>query len=83
MVTVKANFSDIASWLEIHKQIFTPEDLQQFDRAIKLAEMYYQGSKFYPTDVDLLTHALTCAAMVASLNLYPDAVIATILFSLP
>ena len=83
MVTVKANFSDIASWLEIHKQVFTPEDTHQFEHAIKLAEMYYQGSKFYPTDVDLLTHALTCAAMVASLNLYPDAVIATILFSLP
>lgn len=83
MVTVKANFSDINSWLEIQSQVFNDVEIKQFENAIKLAESYYVGSKFYPTDVDLLTHALTCAATVANLNLFPDAVIATILFSLP
>ena len=83
MVTVKANFHDINSWLEVHQELFDPEDIKHFEKAIAIAENYYQGSKFYPTDVDLLMHALNCAATVASLNLYPDAVIATILFAIP
>lgn len=83
MVTVKANFHDVASWIENHRQLFNSADVEQFERAIKLAEVYYQGSKFYPTDVDLLMHCLTCASTVANLNLYPDAVIATLLFALP
>ena len=83
MVTVKASFYDVNSWLDIHREMFEPEDIENFEKAIKIAEVYYQGNKFYPTDIDLLMHALNCAATVASLNLYPDAVIATILFAIP
>jgi GTP pyrophosphokinase len=83
MVTVKANFHDVNSWLDIHQELFEPDDIVNFEKAIKIAEVYYQGNKFYPTDIDLLMHALNCAATVASLNLYPDAVIATILFAIP
>ena len=83
MVTVKANFHDVKSWLDIHQELFEPDDIVNFEKAIKIAEVYYQGSKFYPTDIDLLMHALNCAATVASLNLYADAVIATILFAIP
>lgn len=83
MVTVKKSFSDINSWLANQQENFTQEEVELFARAITIAESYYLGNKFYPTDVDLLTHALSCANTVASLYLYSDAVIATILYALP
>lgn len=83
MVTVKTKFTDVASWLSIYRQSFSAAETQQFEAAIKLAQKYYRGNKFYPTNVDLLMHALTCASTVANLNLYFDAVVATILFDLP
>ncbi|MBP9742201.1 MAG: bifunctional (p)ppGpp synthetase/guanosine-3',5'-bis(diphosphate) 3'-pyrophosphohydrolase [Burkholderiales bacterium] len=83
MVTVKTNFSDATSWLNIYSQEFSDKEVQQFKQAIKLAQAYYGGNKFYPTNVDVLMHALSCASTVANLNLYSDAVIATILFDLP
>ena len=83
MVTVKTNFNDASSWLNIYSQEFSNEEVRQFEQAIKLAQTYYTGNKFYPTNVDVLMHALTCASTVANLNLYSDAVIATILFDLP
>lgn len=83
MVTVKHEFYDINSWLEIQKKYFTQEECEQFQSAIETAKPYYANQKFYPTDVDLMLHALTCANMVAELNLYADAVIATILFAIP
>src|SRR5579863_8031243 len=83
MVTVKHEFHDPDSWLEIQKKYFTPDECEQFRLAIEIAKMYYIGQKFYPTDVDLMLHALTCANKVVELNLYADAVIATILFSIP
>lgn len=83
MVTVKSNFNDVQSWLNVQRQNFKPEEIEQFIQAIKIAEIYYQGKVFYPTTLDLLLHSLTCAAMVAELHLYADAVTATILYALP
>lgn len=83
MVTVKSNFNDINSWLEVQKQYFTAAEIETFSKAIKVAESYYQDKVFYPTTKDLLLHSLTCAAMVAELHLYADAVTATILYALP
>lgn len=83
MVTVKHEFNDADSWLEIQKKHFIPEECAQFQLAIEIASTYYVNQKFYPTDVDLMLHALTCANKVADLNLYADAVIATILFAVP
>ena len=83
MVTVKHDFTDVNSWLEAQKHFFGEEVLAQFNSAIEIAQQYYQNQKFYPTNVDLLKHALTCANTVAELNLFPEAVIATILFALP
>jgi GTP pyrophosphokinase len=83
MVTIKKNFHDTQSWLEIQKQHFTDDEVKLFARAISIAEVYYKDRLFYPTDVDLLKHALLCANTIASFNLYADAVIATILFALP
>jgi len=83
MVTVKHEFHDPGSWLEIQKKYFTLDECEQFRVAIETAKMYYTGQKFYPTDIDLMLHALTCANKVAELNLYADAVVATILFAVP
>ena len=83
MVTVKSSFNDVQSWLELQKANFNQAELAQFEQAIKIAEIYYQGKIFYPTDRDMLLHALTCAATVAELHLYADAVVATILYALP
>ena len=83
MVTVKQNFKDIQSWLDIQKKNFTETEIQHFESAIVLAESYYSGQNFYPTNVDLLLHALTCANKVAELHLYADAVCATILYAIP
>ncbi len=83
MVTVKSNFHDVNSWLEIQRAHFTPAEIEQFKRAIHLAEQFYNGKAFYPTDIDMLLHALTCANKVSELHLYADAVTATILFALP
>ncbi len=83
MVTVAHSFSDAKSWIDLHLDSFTEDEIQNFQSAIEIAQTYYAGNKFYPTDVDLLMHALTCAHKVAELHLYSDAVIATILFALP
>ncbi len=83
MVTVKKSFSDISSWIDNQQENFDADEIELFEKAITIAESYYQGKKFFPTDVDLLTHALSCANTVASLHLYSDAVIATILYALP
>lgn len=83
MVTVRYNFNDITSWLKSQEDHFNVSEIEKFSNAIDLASQYYQGQKFYPTDVDLLAHALTCAVKVAKLNLLSEAVIATILFALP
>jgi GTP pyrophosphokinase len=83
MVTVKSNFHDVNSWLEVQRQHFTLAEIEDFEAAIHIAEQYYQAQVFYPTDVDLLLHSLNCANKVAELHLYADAVTATILYALP
>ncbi|MFN8769572.1 MAG: RelA/SpoT family protein [Neisseriaceae bacterium] len=83
MVTVKQNFYDVSSWIENQRQHFDESEIKQFLKAIEIAEIYYKDKYFYPTNIDLLKHALRCANTIASLNLYSDAVIATIFFALP
>ncbi|MFN7095144.1 MAG: HD domain-containing protein, partial [Burkholderiales bacterium] len=83
MVTVNYGFDDINSWLDIQRKAFTEAEIAAFITAITIAKRYYGESKFYPTEVNLFMHALTCAEKVAELHLYADAVIATILFALP
>lgn len=83
MVTIKSNFNDVQSWLEVQKQHFSALEIEQFEKAIHIAEQFYLGKKFYPTNLDLLLHALTCADKIANLHLYADAVTATILYALP
>lgn len=83
MVTVKHSFTDVVSWLDTQRRVFDETEIEQFAKAITIASRYYIGKLFYPIDVDLLMHALTCASTVAELNLYSDAVLATILFAMP
>ncbi len=81
MVTVKKNFTTIESWLANPE--FTANEVILYTKAIHLAQKYYTNNTFYPTSVTLFNHVLVCANTVFSLNLYTDAVIATILFALP
>jgi GTP pyrophosphokinase len=83
MVTLRSTYTDVESWLKIQEQNFNKTEVNQFKTAINLAQKYYQDSKFYPTQIATIDHAIACASTVANLNLYADAVIATILFDLP
>lgn len=83
MVTVRYGFDSPETWLSHHQSLFNEAELNDFKLAIEIAKKYYTDNKFYPVDISLLMHALTCAAKVAELNLYSDAVLATILFALP
>lgn len=83
MVTVKHEFHDIDSWLRVESNNFKPDEISQFRQAIEIARPFYENQKFYPTDVDLMLHALTCAHIVGELNLFADAVTAILLFALP
>ncbi|MEN9391568.1 MAG: hypothetical protein RL017_866 [Pseudomonadota bacterium] len=83
MVTLRNTYTDIESWLELQEQNFNQSEIAQFKAAVALAQSYYQNSKFYPTQIATIDHAIACATTVANLNLYADAVIATILFDLP
>lgn len=83
MVTIKSNFHDIASWLAAQRPHFTAAEIEKFEQAIEIAEQYYNGQVFYPTKINLMLHSLNCAEQIASLHLYADTVIATILYALP
>lgn len=83
MVTVRHAFHDANSWLQTQEKYFTPAECELFRLAIEIAKVHYHTQKFYPVDVDLMFHALTCADKIAALHLYADAVIATILFAIP
>ena len=83
MVTIKSNFHDIESWLAAQRPHFTADEIEKFEQAIEIAEQYYNGQVFYPTKINLMLHSLNCAEQIASLHLYADTVIATILYALP
>ena len=83
MVTIKSSFHDVASWLEIQRPHFSALEIEKFEQAIQIAEQYYNGQVFYPTKINLMLHSLNCAAQIASLHLYADTVVATILYALP
>ena len=83
MVTVNYNFDDVTSWIEVQKTRFSVEELQCFINAIEIITPFYIKNNFYPTNIDLLLYILYCADNVAQLNLYADAVIATLCIFLP
>lgn len=83
MVTIKNHTQDLESWMKLQKTRFSQEEMALFEKAIELAESYYNGKVFYPTDVSLMSGALTCSNIVAELNLLSDAVLACILFGVP
>jgi GTP pyrophosphokinase len=83
MVTVKKIFNDDKTWLELQKENFDERSILLLEQSIEIAKKYYVNQNFYPTNVNLLLHALNCANKIANLNLYLDAVIATILYAVP
>ncbi len=83
MVTTKKNFTDVLSWLNFQKRNFGHAQIRMFIKAIRLANTMYKGQAFKPTTVSVMEHALQCASKVADLELQFDAVVATILYSVP
>ena len=83
MVTIKSQFKDMKTWLSLQETRFNTEIIEKFNTAITFASKYYINQKLYPTKIDLLKHVLSCADTVSNLNLYADAVIATILYNIP
>jgi GTP pyrophosphokinase len=83
MVTIKQTFTDDKTWLELQKNNFDNDCFLLLEQAVAIAKKYYINQKFYPTNIDLLLHALNCANKINNLHLYQDAVIATILYALP
>lgn len=83
MVTTKKNFTDVLSWLNFQKRNFGHNQIRLFIKAIRFANSMYKGQLFKPTTVSVMEHALQCASKVADLELQFDAVIATILYSVP
>jgi GTP pyrophosphokinase len=83
MVTTTKNFTDVVSWLNRQKKNFGHDQIKIFIKAIRLANNLYEDQLFKPTTVSVLEHALQCACKVADLELQFDAVVATILYSVP
>lgn len=78
-----ADAADPARWLEHMSAAFPDEDGALLARAFHAARELYAGKTVPATGEDLFTHAVAAAAVVADLNLLPDAIVATLLFSAP
>ena len=83
MVTIKSQFKDIQTWLRLQETRFNLQTIEKFNSAIVFASKYYLNQKLYPTKLDLMKHVLSCADTVSNLNLFSDAVMATILYNVP
>ncbi|MEO9386309.1 RelA/SpoT family protein [Chromobacterium phragmitis] len=78
-----ADAADPARWLERMSAVFPHEEGELLARAFHAARELYAGKTVPSTGEDLFTHAVAAAAVVADLNLLPDAIVATLLFSAP
>ncbi|AUH49852.1 GTP pyrophosphokinase [Chromobacterium sp. ATCC 53434] len=78
-----ADAADPARWLEHMSAAFPAEDGALLARAFDAARELYAGKVVPATGEDLFGHAVAAAAIVADLNLLPDAIVATLLFAAP
>ncbi|MXR35483.1 RelA/SpoT family protein [Craterilacuibacter sinensis] len=78
-----ANAADPALWLEQLSAAFTPEESGMLARAFAEAHALYQGHCLPLTGEEVFSHAVAAAAIVADLDLLPDAIAATLLFAAP
>lgn len=78
-----ADAADPHKWLGLMSADMNESDRQMLVRAFEVARHMYEGHHLPHTGEDLFSHAVSSAAIVADLDLLPDAVVATLLFAAP
>ena len=78
-----ADAADPAVWLAQLSAALTDAERAMLQRAFDAARELYAGKKLPHTGEDVFSHAVAAAAIVADLNLLPDAIAATLLFAVP
>ncbi|WP_028537222.1 RelA/SpoT family protein [Paludibacterium yongneupense] len=78
-----ADAADPNRWLAQLSASLSEGDREMLSRAFSAAHEMYQGKTLSLTGENLFSHAVSSAAIVADLNLLPDAIVATLLFSTP
>lgn len=77
-----ASATDPQRWLQQISTPMTDSDRQRLLLAFDTARKLYQKDSLKNIDAPLFSHAVAAAAIVADLDLLPDAIIATLLFSI-
>ncbi|TDR78355.1 RelA/SpoT family protein [Paludibacterium purpuratum] len=70
-------------WLAQLSSSLTDADREMLARAFAEARELYADRRLPATGEDMFSHAVSAAAIVADLNLLPDAIVATLLFCVP
>lgn len=78
-----AEAADTQRWLTHLAERYTPAELERLASAIAWAAELYADKKLADTGEPLFAHVIAAAGIVADLRLNVDAVIATLLFSVP
>ncbi|MFC3530742.1 RelA/SpoT family protein [Vogesella facilis] len=78
-----ADAADPANWLAQLGASLSADERILLTRAFDAARELYAGKTLPHTGEDVFSHAVGAAAIVADLNLLPDAIAATLLFAVP
>ncbi|WP_174875952.1 RelA/SpoT family protein [Vogesella oryzae] len=78
-----ADAADPANWLAQLGASLSAEERALLTRAFDAARELYHDKTLPHTGEDIFSHAVAAAAIVADLNLLPDAIAATLLFAVP
>ncbi|KZE32849.1 RelA/SpoT family protein [Crenobacter luteus] len=78
-----ADAADHGRWLQQLSASHNESERALLTRAYEAAQTLYAGKTLAPTGEDLFDHAVAAAAIVADLDLLPDAIAATLLFAAP
>jgi GTP pyrophosphokinase len=78
-----ADAADPVRWLQHLASSLTEADRAMLERAFSEARALYAGKSLQQSGEDVFNHAVSAAAIVADLNLLPDAIAATLLFCVP
>lgn len=83
MADTLADAADPQRWLQHLSASLSDDDRRLLARAFDEAAALYKDKRLPSTGEDLFSHAVSSAAIVADLNLLPDAIAATLLFAVP
>lgn len=81
MADTLADAANPQRWLEGLSSSLSGEEQAMLTRAFDEARTLYCGKTMAQTGEDLFNHAVAAAAIVADLNLLPDAIVATLMFA--